>query len=147
MANTIDVLGDEQTAALLISRTITEFVDDVLTVLGYYTFNGCSALTNVSLPNVTSIGNGAFQGCSALTNIDLPNVTSIGSSAFYGCSALTTVILRANQVATLSNKNAFTNANNAIIYVPDDLVDSYKANSRWSTYASRIKGISELPAA
>ena len=31
------------------------------------------------------------------------------------------------------------------IYVPDSLVDSYKTATNWSTYASQIKPISELP--
>ena len=31
------------------------------------------------------------------------------------------------------------------IYVPDDMVDTLKADSRWSTYATQIKPLSELP--
>lgn len=95
---------------------------------------------------VTSIGDYAFYGCTSLTSVDLPAVTSIGEYAFYGCTSLTSVILRnTSEVATLADANAFTNASNAIIYVPDSLVDSYKEADNWSTYASRIKGLSELP--
>ena len=130
----------------IIKRTISGAYENTLAaVAGDYAFYGCSALTNVSLPNVTSIGSYTFQNCSHLESVNLPNATSIDSYAFNSCSALTTVILRANQVATLANTNAFTGANNAIIYVPDSLVDSYKAATNWSTYTSRIKGISELP--
>ena len=32
------------------------------------------------------------------------------------------------------------------IYVPDDLVDQYKVATNWATYASQIKGLSEIPA-
>ena len=103
-------------------------------------------ITNASSEIVTNIGGYAFYGCTNLTVVDFPVATSIGSYAFYGCTNLTAVIIRANQVATLANTNVFTNASNAIIYVPDDLVASYKAATNWSTYASRIKGISELPA-
>ena len=123
--NTIDVLGEEQAFAQIVDRTIQTFEDD----------------------EITAIGNYAFRGCTNLTTADFPVATSIGSNAFRGCTNLTTLILRANQVATLANTNAFTSANNAIIYVPDDLVASYQAATNWSTYASRIKGISELPAA
>ena len=58
-------------------------------------FEGCSALTSVTIPNsVTSIGDFAFEGCSALTSITIPNsVTSIGDEAFGGCSALTSVTI------------------------------------------------------
>ena len=31
------------------------------------------------------------------------------------------------------------------IYVPDDMVDTLKADSIWSTYATQIKPLSELP--
>ena len=118
----------------------------VATTIGTYAFDGCSQLTTVSLPEATSIGSSAFYSCTQLTSVDLPAATSIGSSAFYNCTQLTTVILRnTSQVATLSNTNAFNNAPNAIIYVPDALVNSYKSAANWSTYASRIKGLSELP--
>ena len=118
------------------------------TSIGSSAFSNCSKLTTVNLPEATSIGNSAFYSCSSLTTVDLPEATSIGNSAFYKCSKLTTVILRnAEQVATLSTSNAFYMAANAIIYVPDSLVDSYKAANNWSTYADRIKGLSELPAA
>ena len=30
------------------------------------------------------------------------------------------------------------------VYVPDDMVDTYKSATNWSTYASQIKGMSEL---
>ena len=124
MANTIDVLGDDTLSDMIISRNITEFIDDVL----------------------TSIGNYAFSQCSNLTSVEFPVATSIGSYAFYQCSNLTSVILRnTSQVATLTNTNAFDSAPNAIIYVPDALVNDYKAASNWSTYADRIKGLSELP--
>ena len=48
-------------------------------------------------------------------------------------------------MASLTGTNAFQGASNAIIYVPDALVNDYKAATNWSTYADRIKGISELP--
>ena len=57
--------------------------------IGNYAFYGCeSATSDLSLTSATSIGNSAFQGCKALTNVSIPNVTTIGASAFAGCSAL-----------------------------------------------------------
>ena len=66
-----------------------------MTSIGSGTFNGCSSLTSVTIPNsVTSIGNSAFNGCSGLTSVTIPNsVTSIGQEAFSGCSGLTSVTI------------------------------------------------------
>ena len=167
--NTIDLLGDDVAVAKLIDKNIETFIDDTITSIGSSAFQNCTQLTSASFPAATSISGSAFQnctrltsasfpvatsipgsafyGCSQLTSASFPAATYIGSSAFQNCSQLTSVILgNTTQVATLFRVNAFTNAPNAIIYVPDELVDSYKAATNWSTYADRIKPISELPA-
>lgn len=58
-------------------------------------FNRCSKLTSISLPNsLTSIGGASFSGCTGLKSIQIPNsVTQISDSAFSGCTNLETVTL------------------------------------------------------
>ena len=166
--NTIDIKGDDQTFREIVSRTIDSFVDDTLTSVGNYAFYDCRSLTSVDLPAVTSIGASAFENCAALTSVNIPVVTSVGNDSFSSCASLTSIELQSvtffgsmslsyclslrkliirntSGVATLDAGNVFTNTNNVIIYVPDALVDSYKSASRWSNYASRIKGLSDLP--
>jgi len=67
-------------------------------------FDGCTSLTNVTIPNsVTSIGNYAFAYCTGLTNVTIPNsVTSIGNYAFAYCTGLTNVTIP-NSVTTIGN--------------------------------------------
>ena len=66
-------------------------------VIGSYAFDGCSGLTNLTLPaGITEIGEGAFFGCSGLTSLTLPaGITKIGSFAFQHCSGLTSLTLPA----------------------------------------------------
>jgi hypothetical protein len=52
-------------------------------------FYGDKVLTNISMPNVTSIGKGAFNNCPKLALTSLPSgLTSIEDSAFVGCTSL-----------------------------------------------------------
>lgn len=122
--NTIDALGDNVAATRLIDKSIYEFVDDKLQRIRAYAFVICPQLVRVSFPAATYIGSYSFGSC--------PNLTSV-------------ILGNTSQVATLGSTSAFSNTPNAIIYVPDALVDSYKSATNWSTYADRIKGISELP--
>jgi hypothetical protein len=113
-------------------------------------FQYCRALTTVNFPAVTRIGSGAFSGCSALTTADFPAVTRIDTQAFSSCSALKTLILRnTTTIATLGGTNAFNStpikSGTGYIYVPRDLVDSYKAATNWSTYANQFRAIEDYP--
>ena len=66
-------------------------------VIGSYAFDGCSGLTNLTLPaGITEIGDYAFQHCSGLTSLTLPaGITKIGDYAFQHCSGLTSLNLPA----------------------------------------------------
>ena len=76
------------------------------TIINNYAFNGCTALTTVNLPAATSIGNNACSACTALTTVNLPAATKINDYAFNGCNAMTKVDLYA---ATSIGKRAFYN--------------------------------------
>ena len=143
-----------------------------VTSIGKYTFSGCTALTEINFPSslnkidsfaflgcssltrvinlentkVISIGDSAFSDCSFLTEITLPaSLTSIGNSAFSGCSSLQYIRIEATTPPTLSETNAIPSTIGAI-YVPDESVAAYQAATNWSSFASKIKGISEMPA-
>ena len=116
----------------------------VITSIPTYAFCRCSSLTTADFPAVTNIGDYAFQNCSELTTVDFPVATSIGYSVFHTCSKLTTLIIRnIENVATLSNTNAFINtpiaSGTGYIYVPRDLVDTYKSATNWSTHAAQFR--------
>lgn len=57
-------------------------------------FNGCTSLTNITIPDTILYMGSAFSDCSGLINIVIPNsVTRIESSAFSGCSSLTSITI------------------------------------------------------
>lgn len=169
--NTIDVLGDSAVEDSILARTITEFKDNRVTKVGGYAFYGCTALTEVDLPNATSIADNGFNGCKSLVNAYVPSVTTAGSYAFANCTglvavdlsscsflnyrvfekctALQAVILRYGSVCRMDTTNTFNNSSissgTGYIYVPAALVDSYKAATNWSTYAAQIRAIEDYP--
>ena len=70
----------EKLESIDLSATSLEKIND-------YTFNNCSKLSTVKLPNtLTSIGNAAFMHCN-IASLDFltDNVTNIGSGAFQQC--------------------------------------------------------------
>ena len=120
-----------------------------VTSTGVNVFYACYGLSTVNLPSLISINSNVFAYSSLLKRLDFPSVESISGGAFSGCSRLVTLILRkADTVCTLENVSAFSGTSiakgNGFVYVPDGLVEQYKAATNWSTYANQIKPISEL---
>lgn len=80
---------------------------------GQYMFRGCTALKRIAIPNKYQAGamnNNGFYGCTNLEIVDLGAITKTGIQEFYGCTKLTTLILRkTDSITALTNINCFTN--------------------------------------
>ena len=142
------------------------------TSIGNYAFYYCTAMTTINAPKVTSLGTYSFYNCGAIKSVNFPLATSIAQNSFYSCgtleradfgvagtinqagfaycSNLKTLILRKTgticKLATATNAfqgSAIANGT-GYVYVPDDLVETYKSATNWSNYASQIKPLSEL---
>lgn len=127
--------------------------------IGNSAFSDCQILQSVVLQSATSIGSSAFYMCYKLERVDLSAAERIGTSAFSTCSSLKAVILRGETVCTLSHTNAFQycyhilgtvnstyNPNgdkDGYFYVPRALVDSYKASTNWSNFASQFRALED----
>lgn len=62
------------------------------------TFEGCTNLTNVVVPEcVNVIGANAFKNCRSLKNLSFSGITGIGANAFNGCDRLTGIIFTADR--------------------------------------------------
>ena len=140
------------------------------TRINQYAFQNCKDLTSIDLDGVTNIGNYAFSG-TGIGTLVIPDATSLGTylcqgyrtgvvdqhktvnlsnNRFNGANSLCHLILRSTTMCTLTT-NALTGTAIAAgigwIYVPTDLVATYKSASNWSNYASQIVDISEYPKA
>ena len=110
--------------------------------LGARAFGDCSKLEEFEFNDtLTDIPSWCFIGCSSLSFIDLPaSLTNISTQAFYSCASLGYMLIRATTPPTLST-NVFS-TELVSIFVPDASVDTYKAATRWSDVAAKIRPIS-----
>ncbi len=118
--------------------------------LEYDCFYRCVKLNEITIPiGVTKLAWACFETCTSLAKVTLQqNIVSIERSCFNSCSKLATLLINnVTQVPTLEAISAFNNTpiskGTGYIYVPDDMVDSFKSATNWSSFADQIKPISE----
>lgn len=120
---------------------------------GNQNFASAEKLIEINLPRLTTISSSSatFNGCKNLSIVNMPLLSgsTIGASCFYNCYDLHTLVLGGDTLNPLGNTNAFGNAGRDTpeglsIYVPDNLVDTYKTATNWTAYADKIKPMSEL---
>ena len=132
-------------------------------------FASCGSATIVSLPLITDLPQGGLYGVGVKT-VSIPLVKTLGSQGlryskqlerldFLQLSSITALsldntnlsvlIVRTGSVCSLANTNAFTNTpiakGTGYVYVPRNLVDSYKSATNWSSYANQIRAIEDYP--
>lgn len=154
------------------SNKITELPDGITSIRDY-AFYKCKNLVITELPKtIKSIGSNAFYDCDSLIELEIPknittipgscfgqcgglktvkilgNITEIGGGAFYYASAINKLILpNVTSVPTITSNTFMYSSifyDKGYIYVPDDLVESFKTATYWSSYKTQIKPISEL---
>lgn len=113
-------------------------------------FKKTANLTSANLPLVTALPADAFRS-STIRTADFAAVTNINRTAFTDCLNLETLIIRTPSVCVISDisialRGSKIAAGTGYIYVPDNLVDSYKTATNWVTLAEQIKPISALEA-
>lgn len=130
---------------------------NAIIVKDYYGW-GYSALLagckNTIIPDgVTMIEEFAFAGCIGLTSLKIPqSVTNLRSDMLAGCINLTALYLYCSQMPSAilegfggTGRQTYTLGyiQNAILYVPSVLLDSYKS----SAWASKVKAIMSIESA
>ncbi len=132
-------------------KTTVSVVDfPVAERIGDLSFAENGMLTEVCFPAATTIGYRAFRLCSSLTKADFPLAESFGQQCFQSATKLATLIIRTpGKVCALYDTSVLDNtlieSGTGYVYVPSALVDSYKADTNWSTYAAQIRAIEDYP--
>lgn len=135
----VETLGDYALSYTLIKR----FDGPNVRSLGGYVFSQCKNLEEVFLPMCRNFSTQPFNYCTALKRIELgcpelPSSGQLGVGMFNNMSA--DVFLKATFTFKLrQNPSNFTGR----VFVPADLVASYKAAQYWSTIADKIFSIDD----
>ena len=122
----------------------------LVTTIGDNCFHTAKHLISANLPLVTSLPIDSFR-LSTIQTADFSAVTNINRTAFTDCTSLETLIIRTPSVCVISDisvalRGSKIASGTGYIYVPDNLVDSYKAATNWVAFANQIKPISALEA-
>lgn len=122
----------------------------LVTTMGSGCFRKARNLTSANLPLITDLPADTFRE-STIRTADFAAVTNINRTAFTDCTSFETLIIRTPSVCVISDisvalRGSKISAGTGYIYVPDNLVDSYKAATNWVALANQIKPISALEA-
>lgn len=112
-------------------------------------FQECTSITQIPeglfdhSGMVEGFGN-TFKGCSGLLSVKLPTtINDLGMETYRNCTSLQYIIASTETPQTIGTY-IFLNTNNCPIYVPDASIDAYKTATNWTTYADRIKLMSDF---
>lgn len=145
-------------AVFNVVQNVNNYVFPNLKIMPFAVFSGSSAHV-ISAPKVDTIMQHAVENCKSLKKLILGEC-NMQSSDCVGCSELevlfvdppteiylpslkkSLIMRNITNVPRLLGVTSSTNTPTGI-YVPDDLVDAFKAATNWSEYADRIKPVSE----
>lgn len=122
-------------------------VEDGITTVGDYAFDGCENVLKVTLPSgLTSIGKFAFRYCESLAEIRIPqSVAAIRYGAFAACASLENVTM-ADSVVTIEG-GAFSACPKLKDTTPV-AKDTYSAHLQWAVTKAGVMTVSgdgEIP--
>lgn len=140
--NKVTMIKDYAFAACHLLKTITFPQGTEKLYLGYYVFDSCSELTEVSIPELlTSVPIYTFNECVKLSKVVLPEtISEIDNAAFAKCNSLSTIVSYALnppvcRTDVFRGLNEST-VNNMKIYVPTISIEQYRAADVWKLFTS-----------
>lgn len=124
----------EATAFADCNEMLSMPIPETVTRIGVYAFANCRKLTSITIPSsLTILEDRTFAWCD-IKSYTLPaSVTQIGCGAFEGANY--------SYLTCLSNNPPYlpygiNRGNNATLFVPANLVDTYKQTDNWKDFAN-----------
>ena len=119
-----------------ILSSITFAEDGELSRIGNWAFYNNHELTNVVIPEgVTEIGHAAFYGCTYLNELTLPStMQQVADNGFALCGKLKKMTVKAMTPPAIHAKTFFDVDRQIPVYVPDEVVDTYKNDPYWKEF-------------
>ena len=112
-----------------------------VTIVGDGAFNGCSSVTNISIPEgVTSFGVAAFFACS-MTSVIIPATVAHIDTAAFGTCPLTSVYNYAvapQEINAELDVFSGVDLSSCALYVPAESVKAYQTADVWKDFGSLI---------
>lgn len=136
--------------ACFANAKITSISLPLSTAVGHSWFQRCpiSRVNAADVPLAADIQDWAFSYCTSLTRAELPAATRIRRYTFRG-SGLETLILSNPDVvcavAADSLMDTPITGGTGYVYVPQALLDRYKAATNWSAVGDQIRAIEDYP--
>ena len=141
--NTRALIGEQATVDGLVDHSLTSLVEDGIGTIESYALYKNSALQTAEFPGIAQIKANAFDSCTALEMVHLGGYESSGSlsiaaNAFNACSSLKHLIVDRPTKATLAAVSGLAGTpiarGEGAVYVPTDLLASYKADNVWKNF-------------
>lgn len=120
-------------------------IPEGITIIDTCLFYNCKSLESVSLPGgLTKIMLGAFEN-STLASVFIPkNVNYLGDAVFMQCYSLKSVYCAATTPPTVYSQTFYKISSSAVLHVPYESIDLYKAQSYYNTRFADIQGFSDV---
>ena len=141
--NTRDTIGDQATVDGLVEHSLTELKEDGIGIVETYACYYNTGLQSLELPGVSQIKANAFDACSNLEVVKLggegsSNSLSIAANAFNACSKLKHLIVDRPAKASLAAVSGLAGTpiarGEGAVYVPNDLLSTYKSDNVWKNF-------------
>ena len=104
-----------------------KLADSECTAIGDYAMHNNTNVTKVDLHGVKTIGKNSFTGCSALSELLVPNLVSVSTDSYItwsGVASLTTVDIHLSKDFVSFGATEFADKTSTTIYVADENVKS-----------------------